>query len=78
MSHESQTSLGPIDTLGSGALGLWGTARELYAAASLAKSEARVDPHTRSAALHVEIDSGPAFRFGPLQVSGTKRLPSAS
>lgn len=48
-------------------------ARELYAAASLVKSEARVDPESRSAALRVEIDSGPGFRFGPLHVSGTRR-----
>ena len=52
-------------------------ARELYAAASLVKSEARVDPETRTAALRVELDSGPAFRFGALQVSGTRRYHAA-
>ena len=48
-------------------------ARELYAAASLVKSEARVDPESQRAALHLEIDSGPAFRFGSLEVTGTQR-----
>jgi translocation and assembly module TamA len=50
-------------------------ARELYAAASIVASEARVDPATRTATLRVELDSGPPFRFGTLQVSGTKRYP---
>jgi translocation and assembly module TamA len=50
-------------------------ARELYAAASVVASEARVDPATRTATLRVELDSGPPFRFGALQVSGTKRYP---
>jgi translocation and assembly module TamA len=50
-------------------------ARELYAAASIAGSEARVDPETRTASLRVELDSGPPFRFGPLRVSGTNRYP---
>jgi translocation and assembly module TamA len=52
-------------------------ARELYAATSLVKSEARVDPETRTAALHLELDSGPPFRFGALEVSGTRRYQAA-
>ena len=50
--------------------------RELYAAASIAASEARVDPERRTATLRVELDSGPPFRFGALQVTGTKRYPA--
>ncbi|HZR68984.1 MAG TPA: BamA/TamA family outer membrane protein [Burkholderiales bacterium] len=44
-----------------------------YAAARVAASRAEIDPQSRSAALTVELASGPPFRFGPLQVSGTKR-----
>ena len=48
-----------------------------YAAARIAASEARIDPETRSASLRVELDSGPPFRFGPVEVSGTRRYPDA-
>lgn len=41
-----------------------------YAAAAIADSHAVIDPETGSASLAVEVDSGPVFRFGPLQVSG--------
>ena len=44
-----------------------------YAAASIARSEARVDPETRRARLRVELDSGPPFRFGELRISGVRR-----
>jgi translocation and assembly module TamA len=46
-----------------------------YAAARVASSEAKVDPEKRSAELRLQLDSGPAFRFGPLEVSGTRRYP---
>jgi translocation and assembly module TamA len=46
-----------------------------YAAARVAKSEARIDAAERSAALTVVIDSGPPFRLGDLAVSGSKRYP---
>jgi len=46
-----------------------------YAAARVAASRAEIDPQSRTAALTVEIASGPPFRFGPLRVSGTKRYP---
>jgi translocation and assembly module TamA len=49
--------------------------RELYAAASIVASEARVDPERRTATLRVELDSGPPFRFGALQATGAKRYP---
>jgi translocation and assembly module TamA len=48
-----------------------------YAAARVAASEARVDPQTQAASLRVELDSGPPFRFGPVEVSGTRRYPDA-
>jgi translocation and assembly module TamA len=44
-----------------------------YAAARVASSEARVDPGAREARLSVVLDSGPAYRFGPIAVSGTQR-----
>jgi translocation and assembly module TamA len=51
-------------------------ARWRYAAARLGESEARVDPAAREARLSVELESGPPFRFGPVQVSGTRRYPA--
>jgi hypothetical protein len=41
-----------------------------YAAARIEKSEAAIDPATQSAELDVELASGPAFRFGDLEISG--------
>jgi len=52
---------------------LSGVAREDYAAAQIAFSQAEVDPVTARAQLKVVIDSGPAFRFGDLVVSGLDR-----
>jgi translocation and assembly module TamA len=46
-----------------------------YAAARVADSRAVVDPETRTARLEVELASGPAFRFGPVRVTGLKRYP---
>jgi translocation and assembly module TamA len=51
--------------------------RELYAAASIVASEARVDPERHTATLRVELDSGPPFRFGTAVVSGTRRYPAS-
>ncbi len=51
--------------------------RSPYAAARLARSEARVHPDQRAAELDVEIDSGPRFSIGPLQVQGLKRYSSS-
>ena len=48
-----------------------------YAAAAVAASEARIDPETHSASLHVEIASGPPFRFGELHITGTRRYDDA-
>lgn len=41
-----------------------------YAAASISDSRALIDPETASARLEVEVDSGPVFRFGALQING--------
>lgn len=49
--------------------------RSPYAAARIAASEARVDPDRRAAELDVEIDSGPRFSIGPLDIRGLKRYP---
>ncbi len=46
-----------------------------YAAARISRSEAAIDPELRSADLSVEIDSGPPFRFGSLDISGLARYP---
>lgn len=46
-----------------------------YAAARVARSEARIEPKAAEAALSVELDSGPAFRYGETEVSGTDRYP---
>lgn len=44
-----------------------------FAAATLADSSAEVDAESGSAVLKVEIDSGPAYRIGPLQIEGLER-----
>jgi translocation and assembly module TamA len=41
-----------------------------YAAASISDSRAVIDPETASAQLEVEVDSGPVYRFGALQING--------
>ena len=41
-----------------------------YAAATITDSEALIDPTSASAILSVKVDSGPAFRFGPLEITG--------
>jgi len=48
-----------------------------YPAARIAASEARIDPATRSADLTLTLDSGPAFFYGQLVVSGTQRYPAS-
>jgi translocation and assembly module TamA len=44
-----------------------------YAAARVSDSQAVIDPDAHTAVLSVTLDSGPPFRFGAIQVSGTKR-----
>ena len=48
-----------------------------YAAARIAESQATIDPQTREAKLMIELASGPAFRFGPVRVTGMRRYPDA-
>jgi len=51
-------------------------AAERYAGASIAASEAHIDPETRSARLSVQFESGPPFYIGAVEVSGTRRIPA--
>ncbi len=44
-----------------------------YAAARVASSRARIDPAKAEATLEVEIESGPVFRVGALEVRGASR-----
>jgi translocation and assembly module TamA len=52
-------------------------ARWRYAAARVADSQATIDPEKREARLDIELASGPAFRFGPVRVTGLKRYADA-
>jgi translocation and assembly module TamA len=51
--------------------------RVSYPAARLASSEAKIDPATQRATLSLVIDSGPAFFYGPVQISGYQRYPAS-
>jgi translocation and assembly module TamA len=55
---------------------LLGLVAEGYPAARIGASRATVDPETGEARLEVEIDSGPAFTFGEVQVGGLSRYPT--
>ncbi len=44
-----------------------------YLRARLTVSEARVDMENTSAALRIEVDSGPAFAFGAVRINGLQR-----
>ncbi|MDX1376161.1 MAG: autotransporter assembly complex family protein [Burkholderiales bacterium] len=48
-----------------------------YPLASIAESEARVDPEARTVRLRVLIDSGPAVTLGALRISGLERYPES-
>jgi translocation and assembly module TamA len=52
-------------------------AADRFAGASLKRSRATIDPQTDSAVLEVELDSGPPFRFGEIQVRGLSRHPAS-
>jgi translocation and assembly module TamA len=41
-----------------------------FAAARIARSEATIDPDARQADLAIELESGPPFRFGSLEIGG--------
>jgi translocation and assembly module TamA len=49
--------------------------RSRYAGARIAQSRAEIDPESRQARLLLEIDSGPPFVFGELEVGGLQRYP---
>jgi translocation and assembly module TamA len=64
----------------------WSTAKENalatlrnspYAAAKIVKSEALIDPDARSAELSIELESGPAYRFGSLLIQGLEKYQAA-
>ncbi|WP_300088949.1 autotransporter assembly complex family protein [uncultured Nitrosomonas sp.] len=44
-----------------------------YATARIVDSQAKVDPDSAQAALTITLDSGPAFRYGELQITGLSR-----
>jgi translocation and assembly module TamA len=44
-----------------------------FASAKIVKTRADIDPAGRSAALVIELDSGPAFGFGDIEVTGLAR-----
>lgn len=48
-----------------------------YPAARIAASEARIDADKRVAELTVDVDSGPAFTFGELDIQGLRRYSRA-
>lgn len=44
-----------------------------YPTAAITQSSARIEPDTATAVLTVEVDSGPGFTFGELQIEGLQR-----
>lgn len=50
---------------------------ERYPEATIKKSKAEINPDTHSVTLFVEVDSGPAFRFGETTVEGLQRYPAS-
>ncbi|MEN9475056.1 MAG: hypothetical protein RIS48_1778, partial [Pseudomonadota bacterium] len=52
---------------------LRGLSRLRYPEARITHSLADIDPDRHQAHLRLELDSGPAYRFGPLQVQGSER-----
>jgi translocation and assembly module TamA len=56
---------------------LAGATDNRYAAARIVESHAEIDPDRARARLAVVIDSGPAYRFGALNIHGLKRYDAA-
>ncbi|HJU71755.1 MAG TPA: autotransporter assembly complex family protein [Paucimonas sp.] len=52
---------------------LKGLLNQDFPAAKITHSEARIDPERHIATLEIELDSGPLFTFGPLEIQGLKR-----
>jgi len=48
-------------------------AQERYATAQIASRQADIDPATQQAALHLTLDSGPAYNLGKVEVTGLQR-----
>lgn len=48
---------------------------DAYPAATIAASRATVDPRSRTVSLRITLESGPAFRFGALEIEGLQRYP---
>lgn len=46
-----------------------------YLGARIAHADAQINPRTHQAALSVTFESGPTYRFGPIQLSGSQRYP---
>lgn len=44
-----------------------------YPVGSILSSRAEIDPDTKMARLSITLDSGPAYRLGPVQISGLQR-----
>lgn len=51
--------------------------QEEFAAANIVNSQARIDPDLAHAHLTIEIDSGPVFYFGAIQITGLERYASS-
>ncbi len=50
---------------------------ERYPAATIENSKAEVNPNTHSVALFININSGPAYRFGKTSIEGLQRYPAS-
>lgn len=48
-----------------------------FPSARVARSEARVNPERKEVAIVLELDSGPLFTFGELQIEGLQRYPAS-
>jgi translocation and assembly module TamA len=54
---------------------LSGLLNRRFPAAKIIHSEAKVDPEAQAVDLTLDLDSGPAYHYGPLQISGLNRYP---
>lgn len=52
-------------------------ANQDFAAARIVDSRAEVDPAKAQVSLNISIDSGPAYHFGPLRITGLQRYSAA-
>ena len=54
-------------------LALRGLQAERFPTAKLTDSQAVIDPDTSSASLRISYDSGPVYKYGPVQIKGAER-----